>query len=53
MNVKVRLVVRVAYVIISMAHFNAIVNLVFRNCFKGFFTLLYVDVINTVYTTPP
>ena len=50
MNVKVSHVVKVVYVIISMAHFNAIVNLVFRNCFQiqnCLVTLHYIDLTDT------
>ena len=50
MNVKVSHVVKVVYVIISMAHFNAIVNLVFRNCLQiqnCLVSLHYVDLIDT------
>lgn len=46
MSVKVSHVVKAVYVIISMVHFNAIVNLVFRNCLQiqnCLVTLHYVD----------
>ena len=50
MNVKVSHAVKVVYVIISMAHFNAIVNLVFRNRFQiqnCLVTLHYIDLTDT------